>query len=484
MSSMRNLVMGFVVFFLLMIKGEAASDYKQALTKSLLYFEAQRAGKLPANQRVSWRGDSALKDGSDAGVDLVGGYFDAGDNVKFGFPMAFTVTTLAWAVVDSFIELKAAGELQNAVDAVRWGADYLRKAHVAADVLYVEVGDGNSDHACWQRPEDMTTPRTTYKIDAAHPGADVAGETAAAFAASSIALKPSDPNYSADLLNRAKQLFDFAKNHPWKYQDSVPVVSQFYASSGFDDELVWAAAWLHRATGDGAYLDFLQNSGNIGGTRSMFSWDDKFVGAQLLVTKLILQKNVPLSGIWSQYKNSVDQFICSVIQKGSNNVKMSPGGLLWFQPWNNYQYVTAAMLVVSTYAGDLAAAQASLQCPAGVVSPADLTTFVRTQVDYLLGANPKKMSYMVGFGTSSPQQVHHRGASIVSIKKNPAPVDCQGGFTNWFNSPNPNPNVLDGAIVGGPDANDGYNDVRSNFQQAEPATVNTAAIVGVLARLS
>ena len=25
-------------------------------------------------------------------VDLTGGYYDAGDNVKFGFPMAFTAT--------------------------------------------------------------------------------------------------------------------------------------------------------------------------------------------------------------------------------------------------------------------------------------------------------------------------------------------------------------------------------------------------------
>lgn len=46
----------------------AASDYAAALTKSLLYFEAQRSGKLPPNQHVTWRDDSALNDGSDVGV--------------------------------------------------------------------------------------------------------------------------------------------------------------------------------------------------------------------------------------------------------------------------------------------------------------------------------------------------------------------------------------------------------------------------------
>ena len=52
----------------LLFHGVASVEYGEALTKSLLYFEAQRSGKLPSNQRVQWRGDSALTDGSDAGV--------------------------------------------------------------------------------------------------------------------------------------------------------------------------------------------------------------------------------------------------------------------------------------------------------------------------------------------------------------------------------------------------------------------------------
>ncbi|KAF7094088.1 hypothetical protein CFC21_096437, partial [Triticum aestivum] len=68
--------------------GEVAApfDYKKALHSSLLYFEAQRSGRLPHNQRVKWRGHSGLADGLQQGVDLVGGYYDAGDNVKFGLP--------------------------------------------------------------------------------------------------------------------------------------------------------------------------------------------------------------------------------------------------------------------------------------------------------------------------------------------------------------------------------------------------------------
>lgn len=102
----------------------------------------------------------------------------------------------------------------------------------------------------------------------------------------------------------------------------------------------------------------------------------------------------------------------------------------------------------------------------------------------MLGWNSKNMSYMVGFGSKYPQQVHHRGASIVSIKENKKPVGCQEGFDKWFNKNEQNPNVLEGAIVGGPNLNDQYSDSRGNFQQAEAATVNTAPLVGVLARLA
>ena len=52
------------------------TNYKDVLHKSLLFYEAQRSGHLPADNRVSWRRDSCLTDGSDVGLDLTGGYND------------------------------------------------------------------------------------------------------------------------------------------------------------------------------------------------------------------------------------------------------------------------------------------------------------------------------------------------------------------------------------------------------------------------
>jgi hypothetical protein len=59
-----------VAVSLAMAAAAAAHDYGEALSKSLLYFEAQRSGRLPYNQRVRWRGHSGLTDGLEQGVRL------------------------------------------------------------------------------------------------------------------------------------------------------------------------------------------------------------------------------------------------------------------------------------------------------------------------------------------------------------------------------------------------------------------------------
>ncbi|RWV78949.1 hypothetical protein GW17_00059990 [Ensete ventricosum] len=89
-------------------------DYHDALSKSLLLFHGQRSG----------------------------GYYDAGDNVKFGLPMAFTTTMLAWSVLEFGRWMPK--ELNHAREAVRWGTDYLLKASgPLPSALYVQVCTSN-----------------------------------------------------------------------------------------------------------------------------------------------------------------------------------------------------------------------------------------------------------------------------------------------------------------------------------------------------
>lgn len=54
------------------------SQWSTLLGNLLYFYEAQRSGRLPSTKRVSWRNDSSVNDGSDVGLDLSGGYYDAG----------------------------------------------------------------------------------------------------------------------------------------------------------------------------------------------------------------------------------------------------------------------------------------------------------------------------------------------------------------------------------------------------------------------
>lgn len=90
------------------------------------------------------------------------------------------------------------------------------------------------------------------------------------------------------------------------------------------------------------------------------------------------------------------------------------------------------------------------------------------------------MSYLVGYGSKYPKQVHHRGASI---PKNAQRVGCTQGY-KFRDAKSPNPHVLEGAMVAGPDKFDKYTDHRMNYNQAEPTLAANAALVGALVSLS
>ncbi|KAG1338723.1 endoglucanase 3 [Cocos nucifera] len=464
--------------------GPAKKNYRDALSKSILFFEGQRSGRLPPNQRMTWRRNSGLSDGSTMHVDLVGGYYDAGDNMKFGFPMAFTTTMLSWSVIEFGGMMK--GELQNAKEAIRWATDYLLKATAHPNTIYVQVGDANKDHACWERPEDMDTPRVVYKIDSSNPGSDVAAETAAALASASLVFKKSDPSYSRLLLNRAIRVFKFADEHRGAYSNGLKnVVCPFYCSySGYQDELLWGAAWLHKATRNPTYLNYIQVNGQTLGadeSDNTFGWDNKHVGARILLSKAFLVQNVRSL---HDYKGHADSFICSLIPGTPfSQAQYTPGGLLFKMSDSNMQYVTSTSFLLLTYAKYLTYSSKVVSCGGVTVTPNKLRTIAKRQVDYLLGDNPERMSYMVGYGARYPQRIHHRASSLPSVAAHPGRIPCSTGFAA-LNSPAPNPNVLVGAVVGGPDAQDRFPDQRSDYEQSEPATYINAPLVGALAYLA
>ncbi|KAI4963314.1 hypothetical protein ZWY2020_015039 [Hordeum vulgare] len=461
---------------------EAEPDYREALSKSLLYFEAQRSGRLPYNQRVRWRGHSGITDGLQQGVDLVGGYYDAGDHVKFGLPMAFTVTMLSWGAIEFGDDIAAAGEWQHTLEAIKWGTDYFIKAHTEPFVYWAAAG-GHDDVA-----EGVPGGQ-------GEPGSDLVAETAAALAAASIVFRASNPHYSDILLHHAKQLFEFGDRYRGNYDSSIAEVRSFYASvSGYRDELLWAAFWLHRATGKEDFLRYAVDKadcfGGVGWAMTEFSWDVKYAGLQVLASKLLLDGDPQGKRhrvVLEQYKAKAEHYLCACLRlNNGSNVDRSPGGMLYVRQWNNLQYASSAAFLLTVYSRYLAGAGASarLRCPdAPAVPPSELLALARSQAEYILGRNPLRLSYMVGYGPRYPAHVHHRAASIVSHKANNRFIGCMQGFDDWFARKRPNPNVLTGAIVGGPNCRDEFRDDRGNYVQTEACTYNTAPMVAVFARL-
>lgn len=159
------------------------------------------------------------------------------------------------------------------------------------------------------------------------------------------------------------------------------------------------------------------------------------------------------------------------------------GGLLFKMDNSNLQYVTSTTFLLVTYAKFLTKAHKVVNCGGAIVTPRRLRTIAKKQVDYLLGDNPMKMSYMVGYGSRYPKRIHHRSSSLPSLSAHPAKIDCGSGFT-FMHTENPNPNILVGAVVGGPDGHDQYTDERSDYSQTEPATYTNAPLVGTLAYLA
>lgn len=480
-------------------------NYTIALRKALMFFNAQRSGKLPRHNNVSWRGNSGMNDGkSDSSwtitKDLVGGYYDAGDAIKFNFPASFAMTMLSWSVIEYSGKYEAAGELNHVKEIIKWGTDYFLKTfNSSADtisVLAAQVGSGQTsagsttpnDHYCWMRPEDIDYPRP---VSTCSTCSDLAAEMAAALASASIVFKDNKA-YSEKLVHGAKTLFQFARDKQRGRYSSGNEAEFMYNSTSYWDEFVWGGAWLYYATGNNSYLSLSTNmilakhAGAFWGgpDYGVFSWDNKLAGAQVLLTRLrlFLSPGYPYEEGLKTYHNQTSIFMCSFLPYFTS-FNRTRGGLIQLnhgrpQP---LQYVANAAFLAALYSDYLDAADTpGWYCGPNFYSTDVMRTFAETQIDYILGKNPRKMSYLVGFGNHYPKHVHHRGASI---PKNKVKYNCKGGW-KWRDSKKPNPNTIVGAMVAGPDRHDGFQDVRSNYNYTEPSLAGNAGLVAALVALS
>ncbi|PIA46990.1 hypothetical protein AQUCO_01400010v1 [Aquilegia coerulea] len=379
-------------------------NYTLALNKALMFFNAQRSGPLPKHNNVSWRGNSGMKDGlSDTSIrkNLVGGFYDAGDAIKFNFPSSFAMTMLSWSVIEYSAKYEAAGELTHIKDTIKWGTDYLLKTFNSSadtiDRIQAQVGTGDTsggattpnDHYCWVRPEDIDYPRRVYEC---HSCSDLAAEMAAALAAASIVFKDSK-TYSQKLVHGAKTLFKFSRDQRGRYSPGGSDPANFYNSTGYWDEFLWGGTWLYYATGNNSYLQLATTRGLAkhagafwgGPDYGVLSWDNKLAGAQVLLSRmrLFLSPGYPYEDMLSTFHNQTSIIMCSYLPIFTS-FNRTKGGLIQLnhgrpQP---LQYVVNAAFLATLYSDYLEAADTpGWYCGPNFYSTAVLREFAKTQVD-------------------------------------------------------------------------------------------------------
>jgi endoglucanase len=416
------------------------------------------------------------------------------------------------------------------------------------DRVVVQVGSAATspgstqpnDHYCWMRPEDIDYPRPVVEC---HACSDLAAEMAAALAAASIVFKDNKA-YSRKLVHGAATLFQFARDRRGRYSAGGSDAAKLYNSTSYWDEFVWGSSWMYLATGNSSYLTLAthpklaKHAGAFWGgpDYGVFSWDNKLTGAQVLLSRLrlFLSPGYPYEEMLRAFHNQTSIIMCSYLPifKSFNRTKgiigmdsvyytitaalleqftktsFITGGLIQLnhgkpQP---LQYVVNAAFLASVFSDYLEAADTpGWYCGPHFYSIEVLRSFARTQVssilvpqscsssfellvlicyfyqiEYILGKNPLKMSYVVGFGKHYPKHVHHRGASI---PKNGVHYGCKGGW-KWRDTKKPNPNIIVGAMVAGPDRHDGFKDVRKNHNYTEATLAGNAGLVAALVALS
>ncbi len=251
-------------------------NYDEALQKVLYYFNAQRSGdlpevrgKMPGQNRVEWRGDSYLNDGDLLGIDLSGGWYDAGDSPKWNRTMCAGALGLYWSGAeyrDAYLDTEQMPYLK---DCLKWVSDYFLKCFhyddvddVATYTIYLQVDNTEADgNYCAYEILDYYHPtRYIWYADKDAPNSPVVAAMSATLAGASFIIRinsesQSEIDYSDTLLNAAENLYSFANTYraiEIKDHNGNVVDRNNKGIYGWDNEywseLGWAALWLDKAS--------------------------------------------------------------------------------------------------------------------------------------------------------------------------------------------------------------------------------------------
>lgn len=417
-------------------------NYAKVLQESLYFYDANMCGNLEGKCALSWRGNCHTKqdssvtytnNGKTYTLDVSGGFHDAGDHVKFGLPQGYAASMLGMSYYqfkDAFEELGQTEHLKTITD---YFCDYFKRCTVyeGNDVIAFcyQVGDGGSDHAIWSAPENQDgLERPAFFADASNPATD---EVSVAIAALALNYK----NFgNAEDLKVAKDLYAFVQKN--SKSCATTGAYPYYHSQSYGDDLALAASALMVATGDSSYntvYNEYKESGNNGVNQYwVLDWANS--GAMACM----LQKD-------SAKLKSITE-VCT--QKGKID-----GVFNCVSDWGSCRYSAAEQFTGLVYDK--------------LMGTSTFKDWAISQMNYMIGDNPNKRCYIVGYNENSSKYPHHRAASNSTGDK----VYNENHYT------------LLGALVGGPGSGGQYYDKQEDYHCNEVALDYNAGLVGSAAGL-
>ena len=407
--------------------------FKPLLRDALRYFYYQRQGLALEEpfaegfaRGAGHPGDStALMRSSGAPRDVSQGWYDAGDYGKYTAFAAGPIVDLlsAWeAFPEAFDDRNNIPESGNGrpdvLDEVKWELDWLLKMQDAdSGGFYHLVYPNNCPAEGSCRPEDATEQRYVEDLIGGAGNVRPTASTAKAVAALAHAGRAYwtyDKDYAGRLIEAARA--------GWRYLEDNPANVR---ATGFNGEQqtdgadrLWAAAELFRATKDRGYeAYYLQHSpafesvwasttDNAGETpmraflafNSAPSADAK---ARQRFRELYREwRERQLARTRTTWRNFLDE-------------GTEPSGSDYYWGSNSVTLQTIAVIAVADRAAT------------GEIGPG-LVDAARAQLNYVLGINPLRKSYVTGHGADAPKQVYSHIFSHDGVERLPPGILVEG----------------------------------------------------------
>jgi hypothetical protein len=442
-----------IIFIVMLIVSNTlplfAQNWADMQKKTIRFYRYQRAGQKGIHCHNPYYEDISSnwphQNDNYNGKDCSGGWYDAGDFVKFGLPFSSTVYILlkgydvfpgGYSDNDSWDKFDVKDNIPDVLNEAKFATDFIMKAVINNSTVVYDIGDGNADHTCPLNgcggPTNSSSVgnRPTRIAD----GADVPGLYAASLALMSQLYRKYDAKYADSCLMKAKEAYQAG----WSKR-SKGVSSQygdFYNTSrtpsGFiwHDKLMAGAIELYRVTKEQKYLDDLRTLGQ--NSAVMFN-NIGYTNVAPIVT----------FEMWRQGVGTIDVLKTHItfLQSKVLTSPASMAGAYYNQHWG---------MAGGTACAAFAAALAY------VAEPIDAyKNFAESQLLWVSGHKSGTRSWIVGYN-SGPSAVHHRNAI-------------------WKGRP------PEGGLVSGPDDKGNYQNSAEAYEFTEVALDYNAGIPGAIA---